>query len=333
MEEKLMPLVSVIVPVYNGEKYLEKCIESIEAQTYRNLEIIIINDGSTDATGQICERLIRNYANVIVITLDDEGVSAARNKGMERAKGEFFTFVDADDRLRPETIEILYKYLVETESDVCGCGFRIWKEETSWQSFLTETCEVGEINSYTPEEYLEAQILNGNSRCWSKLYRRMPAEKVRFNQDLSIGEDMFFLVELMSFIGKITEVSFPGYGYYQNMSGAMNRAFTPKYMEQITCWEMAREKMLQTRPELEAKVTSILMISILLTAGKLAALSAKERKLQKKYIDICHGKLKKELQVTGAYELLPKGYQLKAKLFYLAPKLYLALYHLKKYVA
>lgn len=333
MEEKLMPLISVIVPVYNGENYLEKCIESVESQTYANLEIIIVNDGSTDATGEVCQRLANRYSNIYVITLDDKGVSAARNSGMERAGGEFFTFVDADDRLRPETIEVLYTKLIETESDICGCGFHIWREEASWQSALAQGCEIGEVVSYLPAEYLKDQVLNGNSRCWSKLYRRTLAEKVKFNPRLSIGEDMFFLVELLPFAGKITEVSFPGYGYYQNVEGAMNRAFTPRYMEQITCWEMAREKMIQAQPELEAKVTSILIMAILLTAGKIAFLSGKERKMQEKYIHVCHTKIKKELQVTGAYEKLSRGYKVKAKMFCAAPELYLFLYHLKKYAA
>ena len=94
-EEK--PLISVIVPVYNGQDYLENCIISIENQTYDNLEIIIINDGSTDRTGAICVKLKEKYDNIRVVTLEDEGVSAARNAGIDMARGGFLTFVDADD--------------------------------------------------------------------------------------------------------------------------------------------------------------------------------------------------------------------------------------------
>ncbi|MDE6963459.1 MAG: glycosyltransferase, partial [Lachnospiraceae bacterium] len=109
-EEK--PLISVIVPVFNGQDYLEKCIESIEKQTYKNLEIIIINDGSTDDTAAVCVKLRENYENIHVITTEDEGVSAARNAGIEAAKGEFLTFVDADDRLRPKTLKVLYNCIM-----------------------------------------------------------------------------------------------------------------------------------------------------------------------------------------------------------------------------
>ena len=123
----MQPLISVIVPVYNGERYLEKCIESLEEQTYKNLEIILINDGSTDGTGAVCVRLKKRFENIHVITTEDAGVSAARNAGLRAAKGTFVTFVDADDRLRPKAIEILLDCMMETGSDVAGCRFYSWE--------------------------------------------------------------------------------------------------------------------------------------------------------------------------------------------------------------
>lgn len=108
------PLISVIIPVYNGEKYLADCVNSIREQTYQNLEIIIVNDGSFDGTERVCEKLQTSYDNVQIITLKDEGVSAARNAGIEAAKGEFITFVDADDRLRPAMLQILYDCILQT---------------------------------------------------------------------------------------------------------------------------------------------------------------------------------------------------------------------------
>ena len=122
-EENEKPLISVIVPVYNGQDYLEDCIDSIEKQTYENTEIIIINDGSTDDTASVCVRLREAYDNLHVITMEDGGVSAARNAGIDAANGVFVTFVDADDRLRPKTLRVLYDCIMRTGSDVAGCGF------------------------------------------------------------------------------------------------------------------------------------------------------------------------------------------------------------------
>lgn len=330
MEETMRPLISVIVPVYNGQDYLEKCIESIEAQTYENLEIIIVNDGSTDGTGQVCKRLMERYENIRVITTEDEGVSAARNAGLDAAKGTFVTFVDADDRIRPKMLETLYEGIMNTGCDICGCSFLSFRTEEEWQESLEMRYRVERPSVYNPEEYLEQEVLNGNSRCWSKLYRRGAIGKLRFRYGLTIGEDMLFLVQLLPYLRGVAEVNYPGYGYYQNPKGAMNRAFSPRYMDQITCWELARSSM-PDKPEIQKKATTILIVAIMLTAGKLALLSGWERRRNKKYVDICHEKIKQELETEGAFEGLSGGYRMKAKLFRAFPGLYLALYHFRKY--
>lgn len=327
----MQPLISVIVPVHNGEEYLEKCIESIENQTYENLEVIIVNDGSTDGTGQVLVRLKESYENIHVITMEDEGVSAARNAGLSMAKGAFVTFVDADDRLRPKTLTVLYHGILETGSDVSGCGFFSWKQEEEWETFLQKRYRMEKAEKYSAAVYLKEEILKGNSRCWSKLYRRSAIGNLRFRKGLSIGEDMLFLVELLPFLRGICETDYPGYGYFRNPKGAMNRKFTKEYMDQITCWELARERVLTIDKTLQGQVTAILIMAILLTAGKLALLSGRERRRQKECIKICHEKLKKELQVPGAYEGLDRGYRWKASFFCFAPKIYLALYHFRKY--
>lgn len=328
-EEK--PLISVIVPVYNGQDYLENCITSIEHQTYDNLEIIIINDGSTDQTGAICVKLKEKYDNIRVVTMEDEGVSTARNAGIDMARGGFLTFVDADDRLRPKTLEVLYDSILSTGCDIAGCRFQTFREEPEWQGQLLTLHRIKEPTVYKPAEYLKQEILKGNSRCWSKLYRRSVVGNIRFQKGLSIGEDMLFLMELLPYVKKIAETDYPGYGYYQNPKGAMNREFTPKYMDQITCWEMARDKAMTIDKSTEGEITTILLMSIMLVAGKIALLSLPKRRQQRETIRICLDKLKKELKVPGAYEGLSKGYRFKVRFFRTAPGLYLVLYHFRKY--
>ncbi len=330
-EENEKPLISVIVPVYNGQDYLEDCIDSIEKQTYENTEIIIINDGSTDDTASVCVRLREAYDNLHVITMEDGGVSAARNAGIDAANGVFVTFVDADDRLRPKTLRVLYDCIMRTGSDVAGCGFFSWRKEEEWEAFLREKCRIGRPVEYTPSQFLREQLLRGNSRCWSKLYRRSAIGELRFPQELSIGEDMLFLVRILPFLRKIAETDYPGYGYFQNPEGAMNREFSSKYMDQITCWELAREEALKLDPTVGTRAASLVITGIMLTAGKLAMLPFFERRKQKEYTKLCHEKLKEEMQVPGAYKELPKGYQLKAQMFLAMPGIYLALYHLRKY--
>lgn len=339
-------LISVIVPVYNGQAYLAACIESIEKQTYRNLEIIIVNDGSTDDTGTICSRLKEQHPNIRLLTLHDQGVSAARNAGIGEAKGAFVTFVDADDRLRADMLETLYRCILDTGSDVAGCRFFIWRNEQEWKSYEKKTNaddndvikkEAQKVTAqiYMPAAYVKDELLQGNSRCWSKLYRKEALENVRFREGLTIGEDTLFLVSLLPNIEKIAETEYVGYGYFQNPAGTINRKFTPRYMDQIICWELAREEILKrdSGREVYAQATALLIMGIMLTVGKIAVVPLPERKKLKKYIDICHEKLKENIRVAGAYDRLSRGYRLKVRLFQFLPGLYLSLYGAKKKTA
>lgn len=327
------PLISVIVPVHNGEAYLEKCIESINAQDYEELEILVINDGSTDATADICEQLCGRHGCLRVITLPDLGVSAARNKGMEQARGAYLMFVDADDRLRPGVLRGLYDILTETDSDVAGCGFAAWETGDEWERLMQE----GEmpriltggqaVTIYDNKRYLKEGVLRGNTRCWSKLYRRSLVEEVRFREGLSIGEDMLFLVELLPHMRRAAETTYPGYGYYRNPRGAMGRPFTPAYMDQITCWEIAGELIEKQDASLSVQAQAQTMVAIMLTVGKLAMLSEKERRGAKEYLRICHGKLKRLARERACYAWLPSGYGIKVRMFACLPGLYIRLYH------
>lgn len=330
------PLISVIVPVYNGQSYLADCIDSIENQTYGNLEVIIVNDGSTDRTGEVCDSLKTAYDNVYILNLDDKGVSAARNAGIEMSKGEFVTFVDADDRLRPEMLGTLYECMVSAGSDVSGCRFFSWSNESEWRRAVGADASktdmpkpdgaAGRMKNYDAGTYLREEILNGNSRCWSKLYRRTIVDQVRFRENLTIGEDMLFLVNMLPFVDRLTETDYPGYGYYQNPDGAINREFTPRYMDQITCWQLAREEILRMDANLDSQVTALLIMGIMLTAGKLAMLSVEKRHNHKEYIEICRERLKEAMKVPGAYGKLSAGYRIKAVIFRAFPNLYLYLY-------
>lgn len=331
------PLISVIVPVYNGQDYLENCIRAIENQTYGNLEVIIVNDGSTDATGAVCKKIQADYDNVHVLTLGGEGVSAARNSGIEAAQGSLIAFVDADDRIRVDMLEILYQCICDTGSDVAGCSFFIWSNEEEWKQGAARKTVSGERAAgqtyvYNADRYLQEAVLCGNSRCWSKLYRREILDGVRFPEELTIGEDMLFLVRLLPYVNRIAETDYAGYGYYSNSTGAMNREFTPRYMDQITCWQLARAEVLRMDTSLDAQVTALTMVGIMLTAGKIAVLPAGQRRMYREYVQVCHEKLKETMQVSGAVRRLSAGYRIKVRMFLLCPNLYLCLYHLLKSV-
>lgn len=329
-------LITVIIPVHNGENYLEKCIESIAGQDYEELEILIVNDGSTDNTAAVCEKLVEKDGRVRVIALPDLGVSAARNRGLEQARGTYIMFVDADDRLRPGVLERLYEQLLATDSDMAGCGFAAWSSAEEWERLSEETgtcagtAEAFPVATYHGDSYLKEELLKGNTRCWSKLYRRSLIGQVRFREGLTIGEDMLFLVELLPHIKRVSETTYPGYGYYQNPGGAMKRPFTPAYMDQIYCWETAAELLAKWGDSLMPQLHAQTMVAIMLTVGKIALLSGRERKRAEKCLRECHGKIKTLAGERDSYVWLPAGYSIKVRMFTVLPKLYVLLYHLQK---
>ena len=118
-----IPLISVIVPVYNGEQYITECIESILSQTYHNIEVIIIDDGSTDDTVRITRQYAAGDKRIKLISQSNRGPSCARNLGLENARGSYITFVDADDVVSTDYLEVLYILLCETGADITACTF------------------------------------------------------------------------------------------------------------------------------------------------------------------------------------------------------------------
>ncbi len=322
-------LISVIVPVHNGQDYLEKCIDSIAAQTYEPLEIIVVNDGSTDATAQACQRLRHRYSHLRVITLPDVGVAAARNRGIEQAQGDYLTFVDADDRLRPDMLSRLYDSLQSTESDMAGCRFAAWSTQTQWERLADGGRDAEAVPAQVCDSchYLRDHILRDNCRCWSKLYRRSLIGEVRFREELTIGEDLLFLVDLLPRLQRAAELEYQGYGYYQNPGGLMKRPFKPAYMDQIKCWELAGEEILRADATLEAQINGKLMTAIMLTVGKIALLPGRERREAREYLAICKGKISRCSGQKESCACLPKGYRLKVRLFAKSPALYTASYH------
>ena len=127
------PLISVVVPIYNVEQYLERCIDSILHQTYEHLEIILVDDGSPDNSGAICDSYLSLDQRIKVIHKRNGGLSDARNAGLEMASGEFIAFIDSDDTIMPEMIEKLYERIDTDRSDMAFCGYR-------FRGFFTGQC-------------------------------------------------------------------------------------------------------------------------------------------------------------------------------------------------
>ena len=170
-----MELISVIVPVYNVESYVAECIESIQNQTYMNLEIILVNDGSTDASGDICDQYAAYDERIQVIHKENAGVSAARNTGIESANGDYIGFVDSDDYIAPTMYEDMLKLMAEHDLDIIECTAFRNNGDTN-----IEGCNDGSLEIFNRDEALKMAMYDCFVAVWSQLYKRRVISDVRF---------------------------------------------------------------------------------------------------------------------------------------------------------
>lgn len=336
--------ISVIVPVYNVAPYLEDCLKSLTEQSYKNLEILLIDDGSTDGSEGICRQWSSKDGRIRLLTQENAGVSSARNAGLDAATGEYVVFVDGDDWLEPRMMEWLAEALERTQSDLAACGFRrVYeadrKKLRAGRRFREEgneaTCAQisGRECIQEDAQYVTQYLLQGNTRCWGCLYRREMIGEERFRKGLTIGEDMLFLVDLLPRLRRAVILDKIGYDYYINEKGAMFGGFKPAYLDQLTCWEIARECIGAVYPEALVQVDAILTMAALLTAGKLALLNSPERRKNAGYVKKCRETVEKAAKSREVRRLLSSGYKVKSFLFLKAPWFYMTAYHLWKSVS
>lgn len=203
---KFLPKISVIVPVYNSGKYLSECVNSILSQTYTNIEILLINDGSTDGSDLICDKLGESYENVKILHKANGGASSARNKGLDIAIGEYIMFVDSDDTINENMLMDLYGVFCEKECDIVASLLRPIKESV-------DQLEIVEYNSSDALEALFTRRIDC-SQC-TKLYKAKLLESVRFPEGVA-NEDVVFLSKVYSKIKRLNYVKKNYYYYRRN---------------------------------------------------------------------------------------------------------------------
>ena len=224
--------VSVIVPVYNVEKYLRRCLDSIISQTYKNLEIILVDDGSPDNSGAICDEYAKKDGRIRVIHRTNGGLSAARNSGLDVAEGEYIAFVDSDDWLVDTFVEKLY---VKAEQDaLVVSNLLFWESDAQNQAAMaqreTETIDIREFWRRTAETVCTPYIV-----AWSKLYPRRFFDHLRFAEGL-VHEDEAILHHVIAQAGRIHVIYEPLYVYRQNPASIMGQGFNPRRLDGFVGW-------------------------------------------------------------------------------------------------
>lgn len=193
-QSEFLPLISVIVPVYNVSNYLEKCLLSICGQTYRNLEIILIDDGSSDGSGEICDLYAQFDERIKVIHQPNAGQSAARNRGLDIAQGEYLGFVDSDDWIEKDMYGFLYRLLAANEADISICSHYIETESKTKVRYSTR-----QLTCFSCEEAMRALVEDKRVRnyMWDKLYKRQLFDGIFFPEnrvfeDIAISYHVFY---------------------------------------------------------------------------------------------------------------------------------------------
>lgn len=227
------PLVSIIVPVYNVEKYLSRCINSIINQTLKNIEIILVNDGSTDNCGKIIDEYAKQDERIVAIHKENGGQSSARNRGLEIAKGKYVGFIDSDDWIELDMYKNMYHRIENTNSDICVCGRNAYSNDYKLENTLSIKSEVFDFNDYKKQDYVTNRLFYKHtvSTC-NKIYKLDLIRKnnIKFKDVNYVGsEDALFNYSCILIANKICSIN---KSYYNNLGriGSTTRSYNKGYM-------------------------------------------------------------------------------------------------------
>ena len=244
--DKQKPNISIIIPIYNVELYLQRCVDSLLKQTYRDFELILVDDGSPDRCGVICDEYAAADPRISVIHKQNGGLSDARNAGLAIARGEYIAFVDSDDWVAPDYLERLFTALTETSADICACA--VLKTDG--------TAAVPAEKAGVPEAFETAQALKllvcdsvFHQYVWNKLYRRSVISDILFPKGKT-NEDEFWTYRVFGNARKVARIPDVLYFYFQRPGSIMGESYSLKRLDALE-GKLGRQKYLDDRfPEL-----------------------------------------------------------------------------------
>lgn len=205
-------MISIVVPIYNQERFLRKCLQSIQNQTFTDYEVILINDGSTDSSREICEEFIQNDSRFRLINQENGGLSVARNVGMQYVTRPYLTFMDSDDWVEKDYLEILYNGLLAHDAEMSVCGYFIDEDDevfTVWDD--------GQTVVWNRAKALTELLINKTLKdyAWGRLYKTELFENVVFPKGMYF-EDAFVMYQVVEKVEKLVKINLPKYHYVQH---------------------------------------------------------------------------------------------------------------------
>ncbi|MBQ7360638.1 MAG: glycosyltransferase [Lachnospiraceae bacterium] len=246
-------VVSIVIPIYNVEEYLRTCLDSILKQTYDALEVLMVDDGSKDASGQICDEYQSKDSRFVAIHKENGGAADARNVALDRCTGEYVTFIDGDDYVAPDFVERLVALTEKCDSDIAICG---WNNvsETKVEPFCKNS---GAIKEYETEQALEALLYQEDfdTAMWPKLYKTSLFEGIRFPKG-NLYEDIAIIYEVFLKAAKVAFEDYAGYYYLLRESGTTLMKFRKDKMDLIDVVETMEKVLCDKYPDLKKAAAS-----------------------------------------------------------------------------
>lgn len=314
-------LISIIVPVYNCEKYIERCINSILKQTYKNIEVLLINDGSKDKSLQICERYAQKDNRIIVFEKENEGVSSARNLGIEKSHGEFITFVDSDDYLEENFCEEMIKRAYKYSVDYVTCGYkRVY--DNGHIEYINNDCSEKVITSNNYLNFL-LNVQMGYGFAHMKLIRKRAIRNIKFDKNLKVGEDALFNVMLCNNLKKVLIYNKSLYNYYFNSDSVVRKFdenYDKKYIKSMEIMTQYINEKYKNSKTIETNLQNYIAYHVLLICVNFCYHPQNEKKGIKLVKEICNYSLFKKAIKNSNYSNL--SITRKISLFTLKHKLY-----------
>lgn len=249
----LNDLISVVVPIYNVEDYLEKCIDSLLNQTYTNLEIILVDDGSPDSCPLICEKYAKIDDRIIVIHKSNGGLSDARNFGIDKATGKYVSFIDSDDYIDKRYIEVLYQLIMDTNSDISIVSANVVYPNDIMVPNLMNLSDTA-IRVYDKDTAIRETLkVNLSQNAWGKLYRLDLFDEIRFPVGL-LYEDLAIVYRLLEKSTQITYADIKLYNYLVRDNSIMRSAFSIKQYAEVGIIDNEMDWLLDHHKELREEI-------------------------------------------------------------------------------
>ena len=301
------PLVTIIIPIFNSEKWLDKCVSSVVNQTYKNLEILLIDDGSNDNSPFLCDKLSQSDKRIKVIHKKNEGVSSARNTGIEKMTGEFVIFIDSDDTIKNEAIEVMLSALIESNSDAAVC-----LEKHDDASYFKKNLYINLLRD------------NIGSQVWRWLFKTALLKdnrNVRFPK-YNYAEDMLFMQEII-YRKKICFINLALYDYYQGnpLSASNNINYIFKNINGRAIGFINRYMWAKNKDDIDEETKNIILLKATdFSLSTLARWHKHKNNIENNELIQCF--LNQNKNIIKCNELLNKKAKIKVWLYYLNPYFY-----------